>query len=113
MVRNLVDNAINYTPSTEDNPGVITVRLLADKFGKVVVLQVEDSGPGIPESERDLVFQPFYRALGTEADGSGLGLPIVMEIADQHAAVVTLEDATPGKAMLGARFTVRFSNTQA
>jgi two-component system sensor histidine kinase TctE len=113
MVRNLVDNAINYTPSTEEHPGVITVRLLADKFGKVVVLQVEDSGPGIPEAERDLVFQPFYRALGTEADGSGLGLPIVMEIADQHAAVVTLEDAAPGKAMPGARFSVRFSNTQA
>lgn len=112
MVRNLVDNAINYTPSTKDTPGVITVRLLADKFGKVVVLQVEDSGPGIPESERDLVFQPFYRALGTEADGSGLGLPIVMEIADQHAAVVTLEDATPGKVMPGARFSVRFSNAQ-
>ena len=113
MVRNLVDNAINYTPSTEDNPGVITVRLLADKFGKVVVLQVEDSGPGIPEAERELVFQPFYRALGTEADGSGLGLPIVMEIAHQHAAIVTLEDAFPGKPMPGVRFTVRFSNTQA
>ena len=113
MVRNLVDNAINYTPSTEETPGVITVRLLADKFGKVVVLQVEDSGPGIPEAERDLVFQPFYRALGTEADGSGLGLPIVMEIAHQHAAVVSLEDAFPGKPTPGARFTVRFSNTQA
>jgi two-component system sensor histidine kinase TctE len=110
MVRNLVDNAINYTPSTEAQPGVITVRILADKFGKVVVLQVEDSGPGIPETERDLVFQPFYRALGNEADGSGLGLPIVMEIAHQHAAIVTLEDAFPGKPMPGARFSVRFSN---
>jgi hypothetical protein len=68
---------------------------------------------GIPEAERDLVFQPFYRALGTDADGSGLGLPIVMEIAHQHAAIVTLEDAYPGKPMPGARFSVRFSNTQA
>jgi len=112
MVRNLVDNAINYTPSSQAHPGVITVRLLADKFGKVVILQVEDSGPGIPEAERDLVFQPFYRALGTEADGSGLGLPIVMEIAHQHGAIVTLEDAFAGKPMPGARFSVRFSNTQ-
>jgi two-component system sensor histidine kinase TctE len=112
LVRNLVDNAINYTPSSQEHPGVITVRLLADKFGKVVVLQVEDSGPGIPEAERDLVFQPFYRALGTDADGSGLGLPIVMEIANQHAAIVTLEDAYPGKSMPGARFSVRFSNAQ-
>lgn len=112
MVRNLVDNAINYTPSCEETPGVVTVRLLADKFGKVVVLQVEDSGPGIPETEQDLVFQPFYRALGTEADGSGLGLPIVLEIANQHDATVTLEDAFPGKPMPGARFSVRFTNTQ-
>jgi two-component system sensor histidine kinase TctE len=113
LVRNLVDNAINYTPSSHDKPGVVTVRLFADRFGKVVVLQVEDSGPGIPETERELVFQPFYRALGTEADGSGLGLPIVMEIAQQHHATVTLEDAFPGKPMPGARFTVRFTNTQA
>jgi two-component system sensor histidine kinase TctE len=112
MVRNLVDNAINYTPSSAEQPGVVTLRLLMDRLGKVVVLQVEDSGPGIPESERDLVFQPFYRALGTEADGSGLGLPIVMEIAHLHAATVTLEDANPGKASPGARFTVRFSNAQ-
>jgi two-component system sensor histidine kinase TctE len=110
LVRNLVDNAINYTPSTAEQPGVITVRLLSDRFGKVAVLQVEDSGPGIPEAERDLVFQPFYRALGTGAEGSGLGLPIVMEIAHQHDATVVLEDAAPGKPMPGARFTVRFSN---
>ena len=109
MIRNLVDNAINYTPSNPETPGVVTVRILADRFGKVVVLQVDDSGPGIPESERELVFQPFYRALGTEADGSGLGLPIVVEIAQQHAATVTLEDVFPGKPMPGARFTVRFS----
>ena len=110
LVRNLVDNAINYTPSTAEQPGVITVRLLSDRFGKVAVLQVEDSGPGIPQAERDLVFQPFYRALGTGAEGSGLGLPIVMEIAHQHDATVLLEDAAPGKPMPGARFTVRFSN---
>src|SRR5688572_4426618 len=61
MVRNLLDNAINYTPSSSENPGVITARVLADPFGHVLVLQVEDSGPGIPEAERELVFQPFYR----------------------------------------------------
>ena len=112
LVRNLVDNAINYTPSSAESPGVITVRVLADRFGQVAVLQVEDSGPGIPGPERELVFQPFYRALGTEADGSGLGLPIVMEIAHLHTATVSLEDAHPGRSMPGARFTVRFSNAQ-
>ncbi len=110
LVRNLVDNAINYTPSNAQSPGVVTVRILADRFGKVVLLQVEDSGPGIPEAERELVFQPFYRALGTEADGSGLGLPIVIEIAQQHNGTVTLEEAVPGKPMPGARFTIRFNS---
>ena len=108
LVRNLVDNAINYTPSSAEKPGVITARVLADPFGQVLVLQVEDSGPGIPASEQDLVFQPFYRVLGNEADGSGLGLPIVLEIARQHGATVTLEDANPGQPTPGARFTVRF-----
>lgn len=109
MVRNLVDNAINYTPSSLEKPGVITVRVLTDPFGHILVLQVEDSGAGVPEAERELIFQPFYRALGTEADGSGLGLPIVLEIAQQHNASVSLEEAHPGQTPAGARFIVRFT----
>ena len=108
LVRNLVDNAINYTPSSDDRPGVVTVRVLADTFGRVLLLQVEDTGPGVPESERELIFQPFYRALGSDADGSGLGLPIVQEIARQHEAEISVEDARPGQTPPGARFTVRF-----
>jgi two-component system sensor histidine kinase TctE len=110
MVRNLMDNAINYTPSTADQPGMITARVLKDPFSKVLVLQVEDSGPGIPAAERELVFQPFYRVLGTEADGSGLGLPIVLEIARQHHASITLEDSRPGQSPPGTCFTVRFAH---
>ena len=109
LVRNLVDNAINYTPSEPEKPGMVTARVLADKFGRVVMVQVEDSGPGVPEAERELVFQPFYRALGTEADGSGLGLPIVREIARQHGGEVRLEEARPGAAHPGARFSVQFA----
>ena len=108
LIRNLVDNAINYIPSSLDKPGVITARVLTDPFGGTLVLQVEDSGPGVPQAERELIFQPFYRALGTEVDGSGLGLPIVMEIAHQHNATVSMEDARPGQNPPGARFTVRF-----
>ncbi|MET3913675.1 two-component system sensor histidine kinase TctE [Variovorax sp. OAS795] len=113
LVRNLLDNAINYTPSTAERPGVITARVLADPFGHVVLLQVEDNGPGIAESDRELVFEPFYRVLGNEADGSGLGLPIVREIANQHHAQVKLEDAHPGRQPPGARFTVRFEGEAA
>jgi two-component system, OmpR family, sensor histidine kinase TctE len=111
LVRNLVDNAINYTP---DN-GQVTLRILSDPFSGVLVLLIEDSGPGIPESERELVFQPFYRALGTNVDGSGLGLAIVQEIATQHDATISIEDAnSPGTAQsppqgVGARVAVRFA----
>ena len=108
MVRNLLDNAINYTPSSVENPGVITARVLLDPFSRALVLQVEDSGPGIPVAERELVFQPFYRALGNEADGSGLGLPIVLEIARQHHATISVEEAKDGATMPGASFTLRF-----
>jgi two-component system sensor histidine kinase TctE len=106
LARNLLDNAINYTPEH----GHVTLRLMIDRFSGILVLIVEDSGPGIPESERELVFQPFYRALGTNVDGSGLGLAIVQEIAQQHGAAITIEDAAlPGHPQSpGTRVTVRF-----
>jgi two-component system sensor histidine kinase TctE len=105
LVRNLVDNALNYTPKR----GMVTVRVLVDKFSGVQILQVEDTGPGIPENERDLVLQPFYRALGTNVDGSGLGLAIVHEIAQQHGAEIKMEDAHPlATGAVGLRVSVRF-----
>jgi two-component system sensor histidine kinase TctE len=109
LVRNLVDNALNYTPTSAERPGVVTVRVLTATIGKVLLLQVEDNGPGIPLAERELVFQPFYRALGSEADGSGLGLPIVLEIANQHGAHITLEEAQPGAKLPGLRVNVHFT----
>jgi len=108
MVRNLVDNALHYSQPRTGEAAVITVRVIHDRPGKKVTLQVEDSGPGIAPAERELVFQPFYRALGNEADGSGLGLPIVLEIARQHRASVTLRDSRPGHTPPGACFTVQF-----
>ena len=104
LVRNLADNAINYTPAG----GVVTIRLLVDPFSHVMVLQVEDNGPGIPADERSLVLQPFYRTLGTNVDGSGLGLAIVQEIAQQMGAVIGMSDATPNKKPPGLLVTVRF-----
>jgi len=113
LIRNLVDNALLYTP----RGGTVTVRVVEDPFGQVSVLQVEDSGPGIPESERQKVFQPFYRALGTNVDGSGLGLAIVREIVLQHGAELQLDDARDRRHLAenegpGARFTLRFRAEQ-
>ncbi len=105
LVRNLVDNAIHYTPSG----GVVTARVLVDPFSGVQVLQVEDNGPGIPAHERGLVLEPFYRTLGTNVDGSGLGLAIVHEIVQQHGATLEMEDTHPGRAQgRGLRVSVRF-----
>jgi two-component system sensor histidine kinase TctE len=77
LVMNLVDNALRYTPSG----GRVTVRVRCDRF---VTLEVEDNGIGIEEHERDLVFERFYRVLGTRTEGSGLGLAIVREVAELH-----------------------------
>ncbi len=115
MVRNLVDNALQYTPAG----GTVTTRVVADPFGQAVVLQVEDTGPGIAEHERDMVFQPFYRSPDALIDGSGLGLAIVRQVAQQHRAEVTVADASPRTPAAGdgsgpgALITVRFPLTQA
>ncbi|CAJ0806232.1 MULTISPECIES: sensor histidine kinase [Ralstonia] len=84
MVRNLVDNAIRFTP-----PGG-QVNLSVNLEDRRVALCVEDTGPGIPLSERELVFSPFYRTLGSNQIGSGLGLAIVKAVTDRIGAEVQL-----------------------
>jgi two-component system sensor histidine kinase QseC len=90
MLRNLVDNAIKYTPAG----GKVEVRLARD--GARLNLSVDDSGPGITPEERARVFERFYRQVGTNVPGSGLGLSIVKRIADLHHAEVRLGDAALG-----------------
>ena len=102
LLNNLIDNALGYTPAG----GQVTVRL--GREGRETLLEVEDTGPGIPPEERLLVFERFYRILGTETSGSGLGLPIVAEIADQHGARVSIADGGPADAPRGTKVTVRF-----
>jgi two-component system, OmpR family, sensor histidine kinase TctE len=111
MLRNLIDNALIYAPSTPQRPGIVTLRVSADAYSDVLLLQVEDNGPGIPASERELVLQPFYRRLGQEADGSGLGLAIVAEIAKRHGASIEIGDVHPNVPMPGVRFSLRFSRS--
>lgn len=84
LMRNLLDNAIKYTPSGG------TVDLEIHQSGDQLVLSVEDSGPGIPEDDRARALNRFYRISGTQSPGSGLGLAIVKSIAELHGATVVL-----------------------
>src|SRR5450830_684232 len=86
LLSNLLDNALHYTPPL----GSVTVRASADEASRLAFLEVEDTGPGIAPSEREHVFERFYRVLGSHTAGSGLGLAIVREIAQQHDASVEI-----------------------
>ncbi len=95
LLRNLIDNAVRHT-----RPGTLVQVSIADG-GDQVRLSVADNGPGIPESELDKVMERFYRPLGTEASGSGLGLSIVKRIAEIHSASLQLA-VQPGGSGLSA-----------
>lgn len=99
MIGNLLDNAIRYTPPG----GQVTVAV--GMRGGQPVLSVEDNGPGIPADERERVFERFHRLLGSGADGCGLGLAIVREIALGHGARAGIE---PGASGCGTRVRVEF-----
>jgi signal transduction histidine kinase len=98
LLENLVDNAIRYTPS-----GAVEVR--AFREGRSAVLEVEDSGAGIPAAERSRVFDRFYRGEGAIERGTGLGLAIVRSIAERHGGTVALLDPASRKGLL-ARVTI-------
>lgn len=99
LARNLVDNAVRYTPAG----GRVRVRTGIE--GGSAVLEVVDSGPGIPAAERERVQERFYRILGTGEEGSGLGLSIARRICELHGARLALEDGPGG---VGLRAQVSF-----
>lgn len=102
LVRNLVDNALRYTPAG----GRVDVRVRCELQPgsqatggapqRLAVLEVDDSGPGIPPEDRDRVFDRFYRRENAPAGGSGLGLAIVRSVADRCGASVHLDTAALG-----------------
>ena len=105
LVSNLLDNAIRYT----HRGGNVTVRIRSE--GEMLALEVEDDGPGIPEAERERVFERFYRAPGSDSEGSGLGLAIVREICRSHQA--TIERAAAGSDGLLVRVRIRSARAPA
>jgi two-component system sensor histidine kinase TctE len=104
LLSNLVDNALKYTPAG----GSVTVH--AGERDGHPFLAVEDSGPGIPEADRQKVRQRFFRLPNSSGHGSGLGLAIVEEIATLYGAEVRIDS---GPDQRGTRVTVRFAATSA
>ncbi len=90
MVSNLLDNAVKFAPQGG------SVGLAARSLERHVEVTVTDDGPGVPASERQAVFERFYRSRNGSADGFGLGLSLVAAAAARHGAEVALEDAAPG-----------------
>ena len=85
LVRNLVDNAYTH--------GKAPVKVHLSKKEHHVQLRVTDGGNGIPDSEWERVFEPFYRAKGKQnVQGFGLGLPIIKKIAESHGATIMIEN---------------------
>jgi len=98
LVRNLVDNAVRYTPPH----GSVQVRCCSTP--EEAVLEVTDTGPGIAPADRERVFDRFYRRAAAQESGTGLGLAIVKAIAERHGARVALSEAPGG----GLRATLSF-----
>ena len=103
LLFNLVDNGIRYTPAGG------RVDVASWREDGHAMLAVTDSGPGIPEEERERVFDRFYRRMGSETPGSGLGLSIVRNIAQRHGARLTL-DAGPAQKGLAVRVVFPLQN---
>jgi len=105
LLRNLLDNALKYTPSSPNAPGRVDVALHV--AAGQLDLTVDDSGPGIAGVERERVFDRFYRADSTRQSqpGNGLGLAIVRAIAERHGATVAL---LTSPTLHGLRVQVRF-----
>jgi len=99
LLRNLLDNAIRYTPEK----GRINVVL--EQTHNFITLTVSDNGPGIPEQFSEKVFDRFFRVLGTKQTGSGLGLAIVKQITDLHGAQIFI---TKPKKSTGLEVNIKF-----
>lgn len=94
ILKNALENAMKYTPEG----GEVTLRLLPGDLEDVI--EVVDNGSGIPASERDRVFEPFYRMPDAFGEGSGLGLAIAREAAIRLGGVLSLHEPEKGRGLV-------------
>lgn len=93
LLNNLIDNALKYSESKSN----VLIETFTD--GQYAILQVTDSGPGIPEELRQLVTERFYRA-SDNTTGSGLGLAIVKEVVLVHHGIMKIMSGKNGSGTL-------------
>ncbi len=92
-LRNLVDNALRYCPDGS------RIEIAACRHGGRARIAVRDDGPGVDEASRGRLAERFFRVLGNEAGGSGLGLSIVRRIADLHGAALAFGPGLEGRGL--------------
>ncbi len=90
VLHNLIHNAIQYTPKGS------TVRVMTEFSNEILLISIEDTGPGIPEGEIKNVFNKFYRLPNSKAGGVGLGLSIVKGFVEAHGGKIDLENKAAG-----------------
>lgn len=105
MTQVLLNILLNAVQSVETQ-GRVDLRVKKPIAGQVV-FEIDDNGPGIPETEREQIFEPFFT---TRETGTGLGLSIVRKIVETHGGDVQVTSPVPGKTK-GCRFTVSLPST--
>lgn len=97
---NLINNALQYSP----DPAKFRLRILRE--GECIIWQLEDSGPGIPEDQRERIFKRFQRGKSGADHGTGLGLAIVQEVVRLHGGTISLEESPLGGCLFKLSFPV-------
>lgn len=88
LVANLIENALRYSPEQ----GAVNVSI--ERYDDALRFAVSDTGPGVPASEREKIFERFYRGPNVPVEGTGLGLAIVKEVLEAHRGRIQLSDAS-------------------
>ncbi len=101
-INNLIDNALKYS----EKNAVVSLKLF--KYNKYITLRVIDKGPGIPDEEKEKIFEKYFRGAKRQAKGTGLGLYLTKRIVKQHFGSIHVFDNTPQ----GCIFEIKFKESK-